>query len=55
MVWTCGKDGGEELCMCMNVVGNVSRGRPRLIWNAFLQNDVKAKELSRNTAHDQMA
>lgn len=32
---------------CKNVAGRVSIGRPRLTWDAILQNDLRVKGVSR--------
>lgn len=46
------KEAWVKRSMCMNVVGRVSRSKPKWTWDAALQNDFMAKGVSRNTALD---
>lgn len=54
--WLGHVEGMERLSwvkkLCMNAIGRVSRGRPKLTCNAILQNNLRVEGLSRNTALD---
>lgn len=55
MAWTVERMNGEWLGVCMNIVGRVSRGRPRLTWYTVLHNACWVKGLRRNAPLDHSA